>query len=47
MTWLMGDRAKKETIAEMEDGAQLKFQLPIGEFGERVTVKFLKLYPKE
>jgi len=47
MTWLMGDRSKKETIAEMEDGAQLKFQLPLGEFGEKTTVRFLKLYPKE
>lgn len=47
MTWLMGDRSKKETIAEMEDGAQLKFQLPLGDFGEKTTVRFLKLYPKE
>jgi hypothetical protein len=47
MTWLMGDRTKKETIAEMEDGAQLKFQLPVGEFGEKIAIRFLKLYPKD
>lgn len=46
MTWIMGDKSRKETIAKMEDEALLKFVLPLGEFGERTTVKFLKLYPK-
>jgi hypothetical protein len=46
MTWLMGDKSKKETIAQMEDGVVLKFTLPLGEFSERTQVKFLKLYPK-
>ena len=45
-TWLMGDKSRKETIAQLEDGVILKFVLPLGEFGERTTVKFLKLYPK-
>jgi hypothetical protein len=46
ITWLMGDKSRKETIAQLEDGAVLKFTLPLGEFGERTQVKFLKLYPK-
>jgi hypothetical protein len=46
ITWLMGDKSRKETIAQLEDGAVLKFTLPVGEFGEKTQVKFLKLYPK-
>ena len=46
MRWLMGDRSTKETVAQLENDAILKFKMATGEFGEVVQTQFIKLYPK-
>ena len=46
MSWLMGDRTKKEIIAHLENDAIIKFKMATGEFGEVTQTQLIKLYPK-